>query len=94
MLGGVKLKIQPTTGVWRKCSVRRAILELVDILEVKRINKLKVINPYLNESLLFNLSYGITLMICVRDGESRRQLSIRFFMPEASMRQGSSGLVV
>ena len=69
MLGGVKLKIQPTTGVWRKCSVRRAILELVDILEVKRINKFKVINPYLNESSLFNLSYGIMLMICVRDGE-------------------------
>lgn len=43
--------------MWRKCSVRSAILEFVDIMEVKEINKLEVINTYLNESSLFNLSY-------------------------------------
>lgn len=56
--------------MWRKCSVRSAILELVDIMEVKEINKLGVINTYLNESSLFNLSYSITSLICVRDRQS------------------------
>lgn len=53
--------------MWRKCSVKSAILELVDILKFKEINKLEVINPYLNESPLFNLSYSSTSSICVRD---------------------------